>query len=250
MPVDELVVAGGLLKNALLMQIYADVLGSRSRVIGVRPGPGARLGHPRRRRRRRLPRRAAPRRRRWAGARPRRLPPDPGHRGAYDALYAEYGALHDYFGRGGNDAMHRLRAISAAPSPAVPRMSGSTPRTGAPTPRRPTVAELRRRSPTCTPSCPLRAGRLDRRQRVRPGCRGATSWSSSRQGSPTTTSRPRSMVVTDLHGELVDGEPLPRPTPRPTPTSIGTCPRSAGSCTPIRRTPRPGRPGSSRSRVC
>ena len=30
---------------------------------------------------------------------------------AYDALYAEYDTLHDYFGRGTNDVMHRLRAI-------------------------------------------------------------------------------------------------------------------------------------------
>ena len=30
---------------------------------------------------------------------------------AYDALYAEYVRLHDWFGRGGNDVMHRLRAI-------------------------------------------------------------------------------------------------------------------------------------------
>jgi len=27
----------------------------------------------------------------------------------YDALYAEYVALHDYFGRGGNDVMKRLK---------------------------------------------------------------------------------------------------------------------------------------------
>jgi L-ribulokinase len=30
---------------------------------------------------------------------------------AYQALFAEYTALHDYFGRGGNDVMHRLKAI-------------------------------------------------------------------------------------------------------------------------------------------
>jgi L-ribulokinase len=30
---------------------------------------------------------------------------------AYDALFAEYTALHDHFGRGGNDVMHRLRAV-------------------------------------------------------------------------------------------------------------------------------------------
>jgi len=29
----------------------------------------------------------------------------------YDELYAEYVRLHDYFGRGANQVMHRLRAI-------------------------------------------------------------------------------------------------------------------------------------------
>jgi L-ribulokinase len=29
----------------------------------------------------------------------------------YDELYAEYVRLHDYFGRGENKAMYRLRAI-------------------------------------------------------------------------------------------------------------------------------------------
>jgi L-ribulokinase len=33
---------------------------------------------------------------------------------AYDRLYAEYRTLHDYFGRGANDVMHRLRAIRNA----------------------------------------------------------------------------------------------------------------------------------------
>jgi L-ribulokinase len=37
--------------------------------------------------------------------------PDPDDARAYDALYAEYRALHDHFGRGGNDVMLRLRAI-------------------------------------------------------------------------------------------------------------------------------------------
>ena len=31
----------------------------------------------------------------------------------YDALYAEYKRLHDYFGRGENGVMARLRALSA-----------------------------------------------------------------------------------------------------------------------------------------
>ena len=29
----------------------------------------------------------------------------------YDALYVEYARLHDYFGRGGNQVMHRLKEI-------------------------------------------------------------------------------------------------------------------------------------------
>ena len=37
--------------------------------------------------------------------------PDLASAAVYDELYAEYVALHDYFGRGGNDGMHRLRAL-------------------------------------------------------------------------------------------------------------------------------------------
>jgi L-ribulokinase len=37
--------------------------------------------------------------------------PDETRATAYDALYAEYRTLHDWFGRGGNDVMHRLRSI-------------------------------------------------------------------------------------------------------------------------------------------
>jgi L-ribulokinase len=29
----------------------------------------------------------------------------------YDRLFAEYSALHDHFGRGGTDAMKRLKAL-------------------------------------------------------------------------------------------------------------------------------------------
>ena len=36
--------------------------------------------------------------------------PDVDRAAAYDALFAEYSTLHDYFGRGGNDVMRRLRA--------------------------------------------------------------------------------------------------------------------------------------------
>ena len=37
--------------------------------------------------------------------------PDPARAAAYDAVYAEYRTLHDYFGRGTNEVMRRLRAI-------------------------------------------------------------------------------------------------------------------------------------------
>jgi L-ribulokinase len=37
--------------------------------------------------------------------------PDTTTADAYDALYAEYCALHDHFGRGGTEVMKRLKAI-------------------------------------------------------------------------------------------------------------------------------------------
>jgi L-ribulokinase len=36
------------------------------------------------------------------------------HQATYDKLYAEYVTLYDYFGRGENDVMKRLKAIRAA----------------------------------------------------------------------------------------------------------------------------------------
>jgi L-ribulokinase len=35
--------------------------------------------------------------------------PDDGRADAYEPLYADYMRLHDHFGRGGDDVMHRLR---------------------------------------------------------------------------------------------------------------------------------------------
>lgn len=39
--------------------------------------------------------------------------PIPAHQAVYDRLYAEYRQLHDYFGRGENDCMKRLKALRA-----------------------------------------------------------------------------------------------------------------------------------------
>jgi L-ribulokinase len=35
------------------------------------------------------------------------------HKAVYDQIYAEYVLLHDYFGRGENDVMKRLKALKA-----------------------------------------------------------------------------------------------------------------------------------------
>jgi L-ribulokinase len=37
--------------------------------------------------------------------------PIPQNSAVYDQLFAEYTRLHDYFGRGGNEVMRRLRRI-------------------------------------------------------------------------------------------------------------------------------------------
>jgi L-ribulokinase len=109
-PVHELVIAGGLSKNPLLMQIYSDVTRLPLAVIGSEQGPalGAALH-------------AAVAAGAYADIRAAAkamgslhraaVLPDEGRSETYDRLFAEYTALHDHFGRGGNDVMHRLRAL-------------------------------------------------------------------------------------------------------------------------------------------
>jgi L-ribulokinase len=112
-PVTELVVAGGLLQNDLLMQIYADVTGLPLSTIGSAQGPA--LG-------------SAMHAAVAAGAyddiraaadamgsvNTAVYRPVPEHVAVYDQLFMEYADLHDHFGRGGNDVMHRLRALRRA----------------------------------------------------------------------------------------------------------------------------------------
>ncbi|MGC4807428.1 ribulokinase [Micromonospora sp. DT233] len=112
-PVTDLVVTGGLTANRLLMQIYADVTNRPLSIIGSAQGPA--LG-------------SAIHAAVAAGAYPTIheasaamgrvqegvYQPDPRNVRAYDALYAQYRALHDHFGRGGDDVMLRLRAIRNA----------------------------------------------------------------------------------------------------------------------------------------
>jgi L-ribulokinase len=112
-PVTELVVAGGLLQNATLMQIYADVTNLPLSTIGSAQGPA--LG-------------SAMHAAVAAGAYPDIraaaaamgsvnsgvYQPIPENAAVYDQLFAEYAKLHDHFGRGGNDVMHTLRALRRA----------------------------------------------------------------------------------------------------------------------------------------
>jgi L-ribulokinase len=108
--VRELVVAGGLLKNPVIMQIYADVVRRPLHLIDSDQGPA--LG-------------AAMHAAVAAGAyddihaaaeamgKVRRdvYQPDEDRAELYDRLYERYVALHDHFGRGGDDVMHALRRI-------------------------------------------------------------------------------------------------------------------------------------------
>jgi L-ribulokinase len=109
-PVTELVIAGGLAKNKLVMQVYADVTRRPLSLITSEQGPalGSALhaavaagAYPD------IGAAAAAMGGRDAAA----YVPDPASADVYDDLYAEYVLLHDHFGRGGNEVMHRLRAI-------------------------------------------------------------------------------------------------------------------------------------------
>lgn len=112
-PVEEFIAAGGLLKNRFLMQVYADVLRRPLSVITSDQGPAlgsaihaavAAEAYPD------VPAAAAAMGSRTEAA----YVPDEARADAYDRLYAEYRELHDYFAgsaHGGNDVLHRLRAL-------------------------------------------------------------------------------------------------------------------------------------------
>jgi L-ribulokinase len=109
-PVREFIVAGGLLKNELLMQIYADVTGLQLSTIGSSQGPalGSAIHAAVAAGRYRDIRAAAA----AMGSEPGAVfTPIPENVAAYEELFREYRTLHDYFGRGTNGVMHRLKAI-------------------------------------------------------------------------------------------------------------------------------------------
>ena len=120
--VNEIVAAGGLPeRNQLLMQIYADVThrvfsvpaSSQTPALGsamfAAVAAGSALGGYDS---------IVDAASRMARLRETSYRPNPAHRAVYDQLYDEYRTLHDYFGRGANDVMKRLKALRA-------RVSGS-----------------------------------------------------------------------------------------------------------------------------
>lgn len=116
-PIHELVACGGLPeKNKLLMQIYADVIGLPIKVSASKQTPAlgsAMFGAV-----------AAGKRLGGYGSiydaakvmahlKDEVYVPNPENQKVYEKLYAEYVILHDYFGRGTNDVMKRLKGIKA-----------------------------------------------------------------------------------------------------------------------------------------
>ena len=116
--VDEIVACGGLPeRNKLLMQIYADVTGREIRTSASQQTPAlgsAMFGAV-----------AAGRpaggydsifeaAQYMARLKDEVFTPITEHKTVYDQIYAEYTHLHDYFGRGQNDVMKRLKALKVS----------------------------------------------------------------------------------------------------------------------------------------
>jgi len=117
MGIEEVVACGGLPeRNPLLMQIYADVTGREFKVAASAQTPalgsamfgavaaGAREGGYDT---------ILEATERMARLKTDSYRPNLANRAVYDDLYAEYVALHDYFGRGQNDVLKSLKGIRA-----------------------------------------------------------------------------------------------------------------------------------------
>lgn len=114
-PVTEIVATGGLPdRNRLLMQIYADVSGREVKVAAAKQTPAlgsamfgavaagkAQGGYDSIFEASQI----------MAHLREDCYRPIPEHQAVYNRLFSEYMTLHDYFGRGANDVMKRLKAL-------------------------------------------------------------------------------------------------------------------------------------------
>ncbi len=116
-PVNEIVATGGLPEyNKLLMQIYADVTGREVKVAASKQTPAlgsamfgavaagkAKGGYDS----------IFEASKQMAHLREDCYTPIPENKAIYERLFQEYLILHDYFGRGENDVMKRLKALKA-----------------------------------------------------------------------------------------------------------------------------------------
>ena len=114
-PINELIATGGLPeRNQLLMQIYADVTGlpiyvpestqipaMGSAMHGAVAAGAAAGGYDS----------IVEASEKMARLREQNYQPNMDNKTIYDRLYAEYSTLHDYFGRGENDVMKRLKEL-------------------------------------------------------------------------------------------------------------------------------------------
>ena len=116
-PVNEFFASGGISqKDPMTMQIYADVINMPIKIAGSLQGPA--LGSAI------FAAKAAGKAaggyddifeaaRTMGKVKDTVYTPIPENAAVYDKLYAEYKTLHDYFGRGDNDVMKRLKALKA-----------------------------------------------------------------------------------------------------------------------------------------
>ena len=237
-PVTELVVAGGLLKNALLMQIYADVLDLPLSTIDSQQGPA--LG-------------SAIHAAVAAGAYPDVAT-------AARAMGRVNRGVHqpDRGQRGG--VRRAVRRVPRAPRPLRPRRQrrhaapqGDPPQGGArhdeddaQHDRRPARAGGR----AALRADPQQPRRVDRRQRLGPRARRGPARDQAERRVLRRALRRRDGRLRPRRQPRRGRPPARAATPPRTPTSTGTCRRSAAWCTPTRRTPPPGPPAARPSRAC
>ena len=115
-PVRSVMVSGGISqKNVMLMQIYADILGKEMKVSSCTQAAalGAAAYGAAAYESGRSPA-VTDTVKRLCGGVMKVYRPDPENSKKYDSLYREYLTLHDYFGRGGNEIMKRLKKYRKA----------------------------------------------------------------------------------------------------------------------------------------
>ncbi len=114
-PVEELYVCGGLpQRNKLLMQIYADVTNRRIKIADSKQTPAlgaAMFGAIAAGSERGGFDNVVEAAEKMARIKEETIEPIPAHVEIYEELYQEYSTLHDYFGRGENQVMKKLKAL-------------------------------------------------------------------------------------------------------------------------------------------